>query len=175
MENMSEIKGYSCPNIKVQIDTVDYTVEDGRVECRMTIKPHKANQYSQLVAIAANVLDMRPAIHNQYEWLSDKFGDADFENEMKRTSATSYIYLPECQAYKGVATLKDGDISDVELAKTIAYKKAYRQMTGFYAWCYKNLYERVLMYAHDVFFGQYSQLIERVNEADNEVFDNTRK
>ena len=26
MENMCEIKGYSCPNVKVKIDTVDYTV-----------------------------------------------------------------------------------------------------------------------------------------------------
>ena len=137
----------------------------------MTIKPDKANKYSQLIMIACGVMGMKPAMHTHYEWLSNSYGDVDCENTLKRSSATSYVYFPECQVYKGVATLKDGDTNDIELGKDIAYKKAYRQMTNFYAWCYKNLYERVLMYAHDVFFGQYSQLVERVNEAEDEVIE----
>lgn len=57
---------------------------------------------------------------------------------------------PTVGTYKGVARLKNGDTNNIELAKSIARRKALRQATAAYREAYKILKRQVSIIANDV-------------------------
>jgi hypothetical protein len=57
---------------------------------------------------------------------------------------------PTVGVYKGVARLKNGDAKNIELAKSIARRKALRQATAAYREAYKTLKRQVSIIANDV-------------------------
>lgn len=63
---------------------------------------------------------------------------------------SSRIPNPTLGAYKGIARLKNGDAKNIELAKSIARRKALRQATAAYREAYKVLKRQVSIIANDV-------------------------
>lgn len=163
----SDFKGYTCPNVKILTDTVEYDIQPDKVECRLTIKWNPSNKYGVLASFAIDYLNMQYAVHTQYKMREELL--ATIPEPVKRASCDSYVYCPEDYVYIGTARLKDGDTSDVEIAKDIAYKKAYRQMTSFYFQCFDNLMHRYAAYCTDVIGAQRGQFKRRATEADEEA------
>lgn len=161
---MREIN-YSTPKVKVRIDNVRYTYSGDTVHCFITMKRFdRDDAYCQLMDVA-NVLGFAYATHAQHRW------HKPYPQYEIRSGTDSYIYDPSDYEYHGMASYKQGDNRDLQLAKNIAYKKAYRQLMAFYYNCYTNLYNRVMSYATDVWFEQMAQLSDRWMDVDMEIRD----
>lgn len=159
---------FSTPSIKIRIKDVRYTVSGGTVHCFLTMENMWRtfnDPYMELVACCER-LGMRYGVHTQYRCICNSF-----YRDYVYASADKYIYIPSDYEYHGMATLKAGDIEDFELAKRIAYKKAYRQLCNFYYNCYYNLYDFINAYSADVWYGQLKQLAARCNETENDVMN----
>lgn len=163
---MKEIQ-FSAPNVKIRVKEVKYGYAGSQVHCFLTFEQFDYdNPYSQLVR-AARDTGMTFAIHPQYKPVYTK----DTWRPQTYSGSNSYIYEPTMYEYHGTAVLKVGDINDIEFAKAIAYRKAYRQFVGFYYACYLNLYERVMAYANDVWYNQIAQLSDRYYDVDKDIKD----
>lgn len=84
--------------------------------------------------------------------------------------------------YTGTARLRRGDISNVEFAKQVAYKKAYRSFITYYFTNYNKMYERLATWLDCVTCnaeseysaaGQLEQLISRHGQLDAEIREMT--
>lgn len=163
---------FSSPNLKIRIDNVRYTFCGGTVHCFLTMENmwNRRNEpYMTLVNVAAE-LGMKYGNHTQFKANNKR-------TEYFRTvnsSCDKYIYIPSDYEYHGMASLKGGDTENVEIAKRIAYQKAYRQLISFYYNCYYNLYNYVIAYARDVWFEQMEQLSERWDETNKRIIELTR-
>ena len=163
---MSKYK-FSTPNLKIRVKSIRYTMCGATVHCFMTFEPMRRydDPYMNLVG-TAEILGMKYAKHTQF-CSSDTIGYVGSVS----SNSDKYIYIPSDYEYHGMASLKAGDVSDIEVAKRIAYKKAYRQFVNFYYNCYFNLYNYVMAYARDVWYEQMSQLADRWQDANSQIFE----
>lgn len=155
---------FSTPKIKARVNEVRFVANGNAVKCFLTVKMDRDNDpYYKLAYVAADAFGARFATN------SGNYGHkAPIEIA---TGNPNMIPRLEHYTYVGFVRLKDGDEVDIEKAKSIAYKKAYRQFIGFYKTNYMKLYERMLAYAEDVWQEQIAQLIERYEEVDEEITD----
>lgn len=145
-------KGYSCPNVR--INTVpEYEIRETEVICKMKIKViQNGSAYAALRAFAEQVLDMSS---ERDSVSSDKHFDP---HSYQLPDDDSKVYDITAQTYVGIARYKKGDAHNIEYAKKVAYKKAYRQMLSFYGRNYLNLYNRVQCYMKQVCRGQITKI-----------------
>lgn len=157
---------FSTPNLKVRIDNVRYTFCGGTVHCFLTMEDMwGTNDAYMELACVANKLGMKYGYHTQFKASNKR---AEYFVAVN-SSCNKYIYVPSDYEYHGMASLKGGDIDNVEMAKRIAYQKAYRQLINFYYNCYYNLYCYVLAYSRDVWFEQMKQLEDRWIDSNNRI------
>lgn len=154
---------FTAPNTKVRVKDVRYICQNDQVHCFITMKDFSPTDPYQNLMFIAGILGMRDAANPAFRWCGS------FIRPNKVSCEPSYIYNPADYEYHGVATFRPDDVYDVELAKKIAYYKAYCQMIGFYLNCYTNLYERVSSYANDVWYEQMSQLSDRYMKVNDEI------
>lgn len=157
---------FSTPNVKVRIKDVRYTFCGGTVHCFLTMEDMwNSNDAYMKLADVANRLGMRYAYHTQFKASSTRIPYFNAVN----SNSDKYIYIPSDYEYHGMASLKGGDVDNVEMAKRIAYQKAYRQLINFYYNCYYNLYCYNLAYSRDVWFEQMKQLEDRWIDSNNRI------
>lgn len=151
---------FSTPNIKIKIKDTRYVYSGGTVHCFLTMERMSEEPYMQLVSFCDCFMER--ARNTQFKsyaaWIADRCSCSD-----------KYIYIPSDYEYHGCATLHTGDVNDMELARRLAYKKAYRQLIGFYYNCYLNLYNKVMAYSGDIWFAQLGQLAQRWNETNDSI------
>lgn len=160
---MSEVQ-YTAPRVKIRVKNVRYGYAGSQVHCFITFQPFDCGDPYEILMRTAQEIGMCQAATPEYKW-----ADSLWRRPEKVSGSNSYIYNPTDYEYHGTAVLQVGDLNDIELAKTIAYKKAYRQFVSFYFACYSNLYERVMAYANDVWYNQIAQLSDRHLLVDGEI------
>lgn len=96
----------------------------------------------------------------------------------KATNSVTTICMLHRHEYCGVAKLKDGDTVNIEFAKKIAFRKAYRQFISYYLTNYSKMYDRLGTWLDCVSCNEKSdwtqagvieQLVETYNELDEEI------
>ena len=160
---MNEIQ-YSCPNEKIRVKDIRYGYAGSQVHCFVTFEGFEARDPYYILMRTAQMIGMNIAATPQFKWAHEPWCRPE-----KISGSNSYIYDPTDYEYHGTAVLRVGDANDIEFAKAIAYRKAYRQFVGFYLACYTNLYDRVMAYAGDVWYNQIAQLSDRYLLCDNEI------
>lgn len=159
---------FSTPNVKIRIKDVRYIYSGGTVHCFLTMEDmwHSSDEYVKL-AYCCSDLGMRFAINTTYRLVVPEKINCDGI----RSSCDKFIYMPSDYEYHGIATLKTGDSSDIEIAKRIAYQKAYRQLTSFYYNCYRNLYEFMISYCRDVWYPQICDIANRWADSNGRIMN----
>ena len=166
---MNEGLKFSAPNVKMHLTNVDYQIRDNMVVC--TIKPSRFDEtdcYTRIsnAVVAARLMDVA----------SDKTKlSLDTQNPKLVVPVDRYLYY-------GTARLKKGDTNNIEFAKRIAYKKAYRSFLSYYITNYNKMYDRLATWLDCVTCnakseysaaGQIEQLITRYGELDAEIREMT--
>lgn len=161
---MNEGLKFSAPNVKMHISQVQYFIEKDKVYCELTpARFDETDCYTRVAnaAVAARLMDY------------SSLGDISLD-----TQNPKLVVPVDRYEYTGVARLKNGDTSDVELAKQIAYKKAYRSFLSYYITNYNKMYDRLATWLDCVTCnakseysaaGQIEQLITRYGELDAEI------
>ena len=165
------VHNYSTPNVKIRIENVRYLVSGGTVHCFITMQRMTDDEPYMRLIDAARAIGFTCKRYGDLK-LKDSAGSWWLSNS---STCDKYYYIPSDYEYHGAATLKSGDISDEEAAKRIAYKKAYRQLVSFYYNCYVNLYDAVVAYSRDVWYGQICQLSDRWDDVAGCIIDATRQ
>ena len=163
---------YSTPKVKIRINNVRYVISGGTVHCFITMDEIKRDEPYMKLIDTANAIGIDCRRHTDFKLKNDRTW---FYLGLPASSCDKYYYIPSDYEYHGAAVLKSGDTEDYEEAKRIAYKKAYRQLTSFYYNCYVNLYDAVLAYTRDVWYGQICQLSERWTDTECNIVDRTRQ
>lgn len=162
---MNEGLKFSAPNVNIHIADRQYGISDGEVVC--TITPARFNEtdcYTRIAnaVVAARLMDF-----------ASNDGDISLD-----TQDVKLVVPVDRYSYLGVARLKDGDKSDIEFAKQIAYKKAYRKYLSYYITNYNKMYDRLATWLDCVTCnersdysaeGQIFQLIARYQELSEEI------
>ena len=78
------------------------------------------------------------------------------------------IISPFNQIFQGVATLKEGDVNNIELAKKIARKKAVRQMFKCYKNSLKNCYDQIINISTEIETSRNS-VLRKVDKITDEI------
>lgn len=166
---MNEGLKFSAPNVNMHIQSVDYSVEGDTVVC--TITPARFTErdcYTRIAnaAVAARLMDFAPLASDL---------------SLITQSPTLVAHVDQYW-YTGTARLKRGDASDIEFAKQVAYKKAFRSFITYYFTNYNKIYERLATWLDCITCnarseysaaGQLEQLITRFGELDAEIREMT--
>lgn len=78
------------------------------------------------------------------------------------------IINPFNQIFQGVATLKEGDVNNIELAKKIARKKAVRQMFKCYKNSLKNCYDQIINISTEIETSRNS-VLRKIDKITDEI------
>lgn len=159
---------FSVPNIKIRIRQVRYTYEGDMVHCFMTFEPLKATDPYTVLYWCGIGMNMEEAKSLQFKHV--RANGVSMPKKTTKSFSESYLYDPTQYEYHGIARLKANDTYNLTLAKTIAYKKAFRQFVNFYYSCYMNLYSRIVGYSN-VWLEQIAQLSDLSREVNNEIKD----
>lgn len=152
-----------APNFKITVNSVRWNCNETQVHCFLTINLAKDSEFMHLLRIMGSYLgfDKNEARDPQYRWVGD------FQPE-KISQSKNYIYNPCNYEFHGAAVLKDGDESDINFARKVAYKKAYRQALRFVFNKYMDMYNYVSSYVTDVWYEQLAQFSDRIKDVNNE-------
>lgn len=162
---MNEGLKFSAPNVNMHLQSVDYEIKDGKVMC--IVRPARFNETDCYTRIANAVVAAHLMDNSGYT------GDISLD-----TQDVKLVVPVDRYSYIGVARLKKGDTENVELAKQVAYKKAYRSFISYYITNYDKMYERLTSWLDCVTCnaasdysaaGQIEQLCVRLEELDNEI------
>lgn len=151
---------FSAPKIRARVNEVRFVANENAVKCFLTVEMNwNKDPYCKLMR-ACEPLGIKSYFNGILS--------------LEKATADPYIATNlEDYTYTGFVRLKDGDESDIEAAKSVAYKKAYRQFIGYYITNYSKLYTRLTAYAEDVWEDQIAQLIERYEDVDREIVEIT--
>ncbi len=162
---MNEGLKFSAPNVNMHLQSVDYEIKDGKVMC--IVRPARFNETDCYTRIANAVVAAHLMDNSGYT------GDISLD-----TQDVKLVVPVDRYSYVGVARLKKGDTENVELAKQVAYKKAYRSFISYYITNYAKMYDRLGTWLDCVTCneasdysaaGQIEQLITRYGELDAEI------
>lgn len=170
---MNEGLKFSAPNVKMHIQSVEYAINGNGNSITCTLTPARFNEkdcYTRVAnaVVAARLMDIVPLT-----------GDISLD-----TQDVKLVVPVDKYVYSGTARLKKGDTEDIELAKKVAYKKAYRSFISYYITNYAKMYDRLGTWLDCVTCneasdysaaGQIEQLITRYGELDAEIRDMTCK
>lgn len=162
----------NVPAFKMVVEEERYIVAGGTVHCFLTFKPFDHHSYfNRLMTTTIIALNHNPRVHSQYRIRENR---KRMYPDTREVCSDHYIYNPTDYEYRGTAVLKTGDTPNVELAKEIAYNKAFRQALNFTQWCYGNMLD-ILTREYNQWDKQYADIARRADEMDNRVHESVYK
>lgn len=155
---------FTHKNVKIPVSSVRYECNDAMVHCFIKLDIPYDSEFNKLFNImySSYLLSRKEARHSQYKW-------CDVRNVGKSSQSKNYIYNPNNYEFHGIARLKDGDECDLKFAKTVAYKKAFRQALKFYMKSYSDMYEYLMNYVDDIWLEQICQISDKILEVEDEI------
>lgn len=162
---MNEGLKFSAPRIKIRVCNTRYIVNDNIVKCIINIAPCDGEDPYTLLSEAvfgARLMKFEP-------W---------GQSLEKTTNSATTICLLHGHTYCGIAKLKDGDVTNLDFAKKIAYLKAYRQLISYYLTNYSKMYDRLSTWLDCISCNEKSdwsqagiieQLVNIYNEYDEQI------
>lgn len=101
-------------------------------------------------------------------YLNDTIMDKDKRESLWNEIVSSPTY------FKGIARLKNGDTNDIQQAKTIARKKAMRQMYRYYTRIAAKIIKR-RQYDNAQIAEAFASLAEKADQINKEIIEEVRK
>ena len=168
---MNEGLKFSAPNVNMHIQGVEYADNGNSVTCILT--PARFNEKDCYTRIA------NAAVAARLMYFAPLTSDLSLI-----TQSPTLVACVDRYQYTGTARLKGGDANDIEFAKQVAYKKAYRSFITYYLTNYNKMYDRLTTWLDCVACnakseysaaGQLEQLISRYEQLDAEIREMTCK